>query len=416
MAANREGETVWIRIDVALDEHRKTKRLMARQGITDPDLMVGKLWRFWRTVRLQAPDGNLVGWDDEDIAAAMGFPFIGDQARALVDDLVDIRWLDVVNDPVVETWDPQEAPPSHLECHDWMEHNGDHLKEAKRMRAARASKVGRVRRTSTERSPNGREKVAEKATRTPNVRGTQERSPNVPRTFPVRSRDVTRRDETGRDETGCAALQRAVTRAGIAEAVTATAAEMDAVDAYCGIIPGDDSEDANAQRRAIVGDPEWRSTTGTVLLPAAASAVLGESPSRDQVMGLVRGLTRKMAMDPEPADTPTPAAPAKRARAHIDPVWKLAQGAALPKPEAALLMQLTNRIYNAGVENVDLLKAVAQHYLDHRSVIRQPYAYYSPGGEGFEFIRTRWSSRLSVEEAQALARAERDWLSGKDPR
>lgn len=123
----------WIRVDVALRDHRKVRKLARLLGIEDRDLVVGKLARLWSAIRSRVPDGNLAGWTCEDIAFEAGLDHL-DPARVVA------GLLDCGKSP--ENPDGSgflERVPGGYVAHDWTEHSGAFLRDAERMRERRAS-------------------------------------------------------------------------------------------------------------------------------------------------------------------------------------------------------------------------------------------------------------------------------------
>lgn len=173
----------WIRLEVGLQTHRKTRRLAREMGVEDLRVVVGALFQLWAAVRVNAADGCLEGWTPEDLAFEMGFPEAdGDR---LAKAMLAAGFLD-------------RQAGGVLVCHEWMEHNGEHLREAKRVRDARRKRAseredepgdlfapGDVRPTSGERSANvlatGRDGTGRDETRDSKDRagGAFDRSPEL---------------------------------------------------------------------------------------------------------------------------------------------------------------------------------------------------------------------------------------------
>lgn len=122
---------MWIRLEVGLESHRKTRRLGRLLGVSDSRIVVGALFRLWVAIRIKAPDGNLRGWTPEDVAFEMGFP--EDDADRIVAALLDCGRSS--SHPDACGFLRREGDV--LVAHDWFEHNGAHLLEAKRSRDRR---------------------------------------------------------------------------------------------------------------------------------------------------------------------------------------------------------------------------------------------------------------------------------------
>lgn len=353
---------MWNRVEVGLSSHRKTKRLMGRAAL-DARNAVGALVLLWEAVRLQAPDGNLDGWDVEELGGVMGFSEA--DAPRVVDALVAAGYL--------------ERTTVGFLVHDWDVHNGQHVKDAQRKKSERQAK-----------------KSADVHGRPPD--GDATNLTDEP-------------DKTDEREAPGVASQRAgtLTRDQVFETAGATDAEAALVDAYCGLQAGDESEGANATRLALVSSQDWRESVSTVLLSADEAAQVQEAANTGA--GVVLGLIGAIADSKRMPASPGKAAPVKKAgptRVHVGAVFELTKS--LPKADQVVALQLTQRLFNAGVHNGEILKAVAQHYIDHRGNIRNPWAYYSPGGEGFDWIQTRWSASMSVAEGEAFKALDKNWL------
>jgi hypothetical protein len=75
--------------------------------------------------------------------------------------------------------------------------------------------------------------------------------------------------------------------------------------------------------------------------------------------------------------------------------------------------QLINRLHARGIVTTGVLVKIARLYVEDRSRIKNVFAYFSPGSEGFDFIRTRMSAELQVEEHEAIKLADPTWLTRK---
>ena len=117
---------MWIRVDTSAPEHRKTKRLLARLKAMppvpadDPRVVLGTLTELWLKTRQQAPDGAFDGYTPEDLAGLLEVDV------AVVDALIEAGFV--------------QRTDFGLEVVNWEEHNGQHLKEAKKKKAQRAAK------------------------------------------------------------------------------------------------------------------------------------------------------------------------------------------------------------------------------------------------------------------------------------
>lgn len=75
-----------------------------------------------------------------------------------------------------------------------------------------------------------------------------------------------------------------------------------------------------------------------------------------------------------------------------------------------IALAITNRLYNRGIRSPTVLVGIARYWLERRAAIRNPWAYFSPGSQGFEALRMMVSAQASVDEHRALEAATRDWL------
>jgi len=70
---------------------------------------------------------------------------------------------------------------------------------------------------------------------------------------------------------------------------------------------------------------------------------------------------------------------------------------------------LATRLAKSGVMHRGLLLAFVRHFLEHRQRIANVYAYYSPGGAGFEAMKMRLAADNAFDEHEAIKRAELAW-------
>ena len=394
---DREEMTMWIRVDVATPDGRKARRLaraiehgppLEPVPAHDPRVVLGTLVMLWLKTRVHAPDGVLADYAIGDIADLIGC------TDAEVQAMVETQWLD--------------QRPEGFEVHEWMEHNGDHLREAQRKRETRDGK--------SRASESGPEGPASSLSR-----------PSRP-SRPVRHADVRetaadgRRTSSGRPRTTedagltppeprngstvlppQAPVDAASGRVAIFTAAGVPKDQWDGIEAYCGLSADDDSPEANAQRLSLAAMDHDELTA--LLEP------VGEA-NRQRALDLLHtatgGATKSGATL---ADIKRETAPTVK-RVHVGAIAEMSKG--LGKTGQATAIRLATWLFNHGVTHDGLLKRFVQHYVDHAAGIREPYAYYNPGRDGFEFIRTRCAADASVDEHEALLAAERRWLTGAD--
>lgn len=168
---------MWVRVDVAVPEHRKTKRMrtaLQRRGATaialpatHTILLTGIVATLWIKTRLQAPDGFFNGYTREDMVSLLD---LNEGGAEIVDALIEAGYL--------------EQRADGFAIPDWMEHNGQHLREAKRVAASRSSKKG----AAAEPAPSSDSLVPSRPVPSCPVASTSadnpERSANVRRTGP----------------------------------------------------------------------------------------------------------------------------------------------------------------------------------------------------------------------------------------
>lgn len=390
---NTEEGNMWIRVDVATPDGRKARR--AARAIADrdvpqvdahePRVVLGTLVMIWIKTRIQAPDGVLAGYDAEDLADMAGC------SAPEIEALIEAGWID--------------RRPDGLEIHEWMEHNGDHLREAKRKRDSRASKGSTARSDGasgpavnssvtsvTSRRADGRGKTRTGDGCPPDVRGREEGDP---------ARDL----ETGppgavpgpdtKAHVGAQDARTALfSRAGVPEE------QWDAVDAFCGLSAADQSPEAQSQRLSIATMiPEDRAD---LLEP------LGEV-HRQRIVDLLSAGGEGSKTGATPADIAIETKP-KAQRVHIGAIAEMSKS--LGKAGQATTIRLATWLFNRGITHSGLLERFVRHYVTHAAGIREPFAYYNPGRDGFEFIRNRCAADAATEEHQALLAAERRWLQG----
>jgi len=76
-----------IRIAVSFKGHRKRKRLQRLLGFGAETYLID----LWITVAMDAPEGVLVGWDEEDIADACGWT---EDPKKLINALIESNWIE----------------------------------------------------------------------------------------------------------------------------------------------------------------------------------------------------------------------------------------------------------------------------------------------------------------------------------
>jgi hypothetical protein len=110
----------WVSVEAMLAQHRKARMLKVHMGLSDQQV-VGGLTLFWSAVRMQAADGDVSGWSEQEIGLSAGFE--GERAEEFAKSLKAFGWID--HDGMV---------------HDWPEHSGKFCKDAERMRQYRIGK------------------------------------------------------------------------------------------------------------------------------------------------------------------------------------------------------------------------------------------------------------------------------------
>jgi uncharacterized protein YdaU (DUF1376 family) len=70
---------------------------------------------------------------------------------------------------------------------------------------------------------------------------------------------------------------------------------------------------------------------------------------------------------------------------------------------------LVTRLAKNGLTHPRILVRIAKHYVEHRADMRNPWAYYNPGGRGFEAIKLTLNADQSFEEHEAIKQAELAW-------
>ena len=153
----------WIKSDIGLPAHPKTRRLARALGVGIP-AAIGHLHMLWYWTATYAPNGDLARFEAQDIADAAGWE--GD-AKDFVAALVLSRFVDLDGDLYV--------------VHDWMEHGGALFerreRNAKRMRDSRAQHVPR---TKPARAAHMDACVELEERRGEEIRGDQEEIPSTP--------------------------------------------------------------------------------------------------------------------------------------------------------------------------------------------------------------------------------------------
>ena len=112
-----------IRISVVFWRHPKTVKLERRLGIE----AIKSLIILWMWVACNRPDGNLEGFDAEDIEIAAEWR---GEPGVLVEVLLSLRWLDMED--------------GQYKIHDWAEHNSWASEAECRSDVARFSKLAQV--------------------------------------------------------------------------------------------------------------------------------------------------------------------------------------------------------------------------------------------------------------------------------
>lgn len=363
----------WLRVEVGVSRNRKTKRFAREAGITVRSA-IGALWLLWEATREQAPDGNLAGWSDEEIA---------DVIEGKVDEVLAMVTAGFL-----------EGEPGARRVHEWMTHNGQHIRDAIRKRDERAEEATKV------------------------VQGGLALVPPEVLGRPGMSTDVPGVSSYGTDETNvhdgqpCAATPRADADRETWKSILPF--ERDLIDRYLGI-QGSPEGWWESARATILTDPEWRTTVGAMKVPK--EVLEAAEGNKQRVLELMDEIDAKRVASGkllnETTARETKAAIEKRrgpARVHVGAVYDITKG--LTKEQQRAGLQVTQRLFNAGVTSPRLLTAVARHYVDHAANIRNPFAYYSPGGEGFEWLRGKIGAEDEVAVHEAIRRADAKWLVG----
>jgi len=370
---------MWIRVDVAVPDHRKARRaarLIEAANLPpvprhDPRLILGTLVLLWIRTRLEQPDGSLDGHGPEEIADLLGVSLPEAQA------LLEAGWLD---------------PTEHgLEVHEWMAHNGDHLKEAKRKRDDRAA--ARLKAQPAEQSgPAGpasnlsvRHVTSRRADVRENARTSTGRPPDAeaitgPPASPAPPAGAAPADSGASDApAGRCALFRAL---GVPEG------EWDLIDAHLGLLGEDEGPEASRARAEVARlSPTERHARLAPALEGNRQRVLA-------LLGTVRG--------------GTPAAPASSPRVDVARIAEMA--AAHGREGQGKAIALAHWLAGRGIAHAGLLERFVLHFVEHFHAIRNPHAYFNPGREGFEAMRMRCAADMATEEHEALLEAERAWL------
>lgn len=138
--------------------------------------------------------------------------------------------------------------------------------------------------------------------------------------------------------------------------------------------------------------------------PRSSAESPGDPGQAEQARRLVEGLSGRLRL---------PASGGPGPRPHVDPV------AALVKPygDAAVrtALQLTNRLYGAGIRTPACLIGIVEHWLANRDKIRNPWAYFAPGGPGAEAIAGICAAKAAVDEHEAFKRADAEWFRKGGP-
>jgi hypothetical protein len=129
----------WVSIDADLEDHPKLAALVAQRRWS-VERGLAFLFRFWRTVRRHAHDGDVTGWTDTYIGRMTNTP----RPSGLLADLITCGFVD-------------DADGRRI-VHGWMERNGKHLWEnaTQEARAEGGKKGGKTRAETGERDAAGR--------------------------------------------------------------------------------------------------------------------------------------------------------------------------------------------------------------------------------------------------------------------
>ncbi len=286
---------MWIRVDVGLSRHRKTRRLAHLLRLSIPEA-VGCLVLFWAEVRVQEPDGELAGWESADVACAMGLP--ADRSDAL-DAMVAARWID--------------SDGGSLHVHEWFEHNGNHMREAEKKRAARSVKASCPR--------------------------------DVPGMSPGHPSDGTGRDGTGEE-------------AKSKDAPTAPAARPESVSTVP--TPGPRAAAPASPPAAPEADTRPDRQAGAESPPAGNSG----AHSRRDILSLVNGTAKGLRM---PATI--------TGKLDVDRVAKALSGAS--REDVRTGIQLAQRWWKAGCRHEGLIERLVRLWYERRATIANPFAYFN---------------------------------------
>jgi len=70
---------------------------------------------------------------------------------------------------------------------------------------------------------------------------------------------------------------------------------------------------------------------------------------------------------------------------------------------------ICTRLAKSGMMHRGLLLEIVRHFLDNRHKVSNAYAYYSPGGSGFQALKLRLAADSSFAEHEAIKAAELAW-------
>lgn len=76
---------------------------------------------------------------------------------------------------------------------------------------------------------------------------------------------------------------------------------------------------------------------------------------------------------------------------------------------------LATRLAKGGLAHGPLLLRIARHYGENAPRVRNPFAYYNAGGQGFAAIKMRVAADMATEEHEAIKAAEAAWQKGLAP-
>lgn len=94
---------------------------------------------------------------------------------------------------------------------------------------------------------------------------------------------------------------------------------------------------------------------------------------------------------------------------HVAAVWDLVVG--LDPDVSRQALKLSGRLMRLGIKHPRVLHRVIGHYLAHRSVIENPFAYYAPGGKGMDILESAAHAEHAIAEDQAIRTADARWLN-----